>query len=76
MGSSSFFQPLVMGFRVHCLLFAGIGWPQGTFSSNGVSLLALVFRRYPLHVPRAGSGVGGEACFSRDPPPGCRKRLR
>lgn len=38
MRSSSFFQSLVMGFGVHFLLFAGIGWPQGTFSSNGVSL--------------------------------------
>ena len=48
MGSSSFFQPLVMGFGVHFLLFAGIGWPQGTFSSNGISLPALVFHRYPF----------------------------
>ena len=48
MGSSTFFQPLVMGFGVHFLLFAGIGWPQGTFSSNGVSLPALVFHRYPF----------------------------
>ena len=48
MGSSTFFQRLVMGFGVHFLLFAGIGWPQGTFPSNGVSLPALVFHRYPF----------------------------
>ena len=48
MRSSSFFQPLVMGFGVYFLLFAGIGWPQGTFSSSGVSLPALVFHCYPF----------------------------